>query len=306
MKVAVTGGTGYVGPAVVKEMLAEGHEVVVVEHSRPAPVPDHPRLARAKGDVRDRASLVKAFAGCDAVAHLVAILRENPKRGVTFQSVHVEGTRNVVEAAKAVGARRILQMSANDADLRSTPYFETKWQLEELVKASGLQWTIFRPSFVSGTREPGGDGKATSRGTDESFDETFARVVDKSPVLPSFSGGKFEIQPVSRRNVAQAFARALTRPQAIGKTYVLVGPERMTWNEYLRRLARLRGKRRPIVWAPTPVVRFLADVAPGFPATGDQLKMLVGGSVGDPAPAVRDLDLKLDSWEEAVAGLRRG
>lgn len=306
MRVAVTGGTGYVGPAVVKEMLAEGHEVVVVEHSRPAPVPDHPRLTRVKGDVRDRASLEKAFAGCDAVAHLVAILREDPKRGVTFQSVHVEGTRNVVEAAKAVGVRRILQMSANDADLRSTPYFETKWQLEGIVKGSGLQWTIFRPSFVSGTREPGGDGKAASRGTDESFDETFARVVDKSPVLPSFGGGRFEIQPVSRRNVAQAFARALTRPESIGRTYVLVGPERMTWNAYLRRLARLRGKRRPLVWTPTPVVRFLADVAPGFPATGDQLKMLVGGSVGDPSPAVRDLGLKLDSWEEAVAGLRRG
>ena len=321
MKVAVTGGTGYVGPAVVKEMLAEGHEVVVVEHRRPVPIPDHPRLVRAKGDVRDLASLTRAFAGCDAVAHLVAILRENPRKGVTFQSVHVDGTRNVIEAAKAAGARRLLLMTANDVELRSTPYFETKWRMEEMAKASGLDWTIFRPSYVSGTGEPGADGKAASRGagrasaasaprpsrgTDESFDETFAAIVDKSPVLPAFSGGRFEIQPVSRRNVAQAFARALARPQAIGKTYVLVGPERMTWNAYLKRLARLRGRTRPVVWTPTPVVRALASVAPGFPATSDQIKMLVHGSVGDPGPAVRDLDLKLDAWEDAVAGLRRG
>ncbi|HWH08215.1 MAG TPA: NAD(P)H-binding protein [Candidatus Thermoplasmatota archaeon] len=305
MKVAVTGGTGYVGPAVVKEMLADGHEVVVLEHRRPVPIPDHPRLRRVKGDVRDRASLERAFAGCDAVAHLVAILREAPRRGVTFQSVHVEGTRNVIEAAKAAGARRLLLMTANDVERRDTPYFETKWRMEEMAKASGLDWTIFRPSFVSGTREPGGDGKAASRGTDESFDETFAGIVDKAPVLPSFGGGRFEIQPVSRRNVAQAFARALSRPQTVAKTYVLVGPERMTWNEYLRRLARLRGKRRPLVWTPTPVVRAAASAVPGFPATSDQLKMLVHGSVGDPGPAVRDLDLKLEAWEDAVAGLRR-
>lgn len=305
MKVAVTGGTGYVGPAVVKEMLADGHEVVVIEHQRPAPVPDHPRLRRVKGDVRDRASLQAAFADCDAVAHLVAILRENPRKGVTFQSVHVEGTRNVLEAAKAAGARRVLLMTANDVELRNTPYFETKWQMEEMTRASGLDWTIFRPSFVSGTHEPGADGKAASRGTDESFDETFAGIVDKAPVLPAFSGGAFEIQPVSRRNVGQAFARALTRPQTIGQTYVLVGPERMTWKAYLRRLSALRGRRKPIVWTPTAAVRALAAVAPGFPATSDQLKMLVRGSVGDPGPAVRDLDLKLDAWEDAVAGLRR-
>lgn len=306
MKVGVTGGTGYVGPAVVREMLAEGHDVVVLEHRRPAPVPDHPRLTRAQGDVRDRASLERAFAGCDAVAHLVAILRENPKKGVTFQSVHVDGTRNVVDAAKALGIRRFLLMTANDVELRSTPYFETKWRMEEMVKAAGFDWTVFRPSYVSGTSEPGADGKATSRGTDESFDEQFARIVDKAPVLPSFGGGKFEIQPVSRRNVAQAFARALARPQTIGRTYVLVGPERMTWNAYLRRLAALRGRKRPLAWTPTPVVRALASIVPGFPATSDQLKMLVHGSVGDPAPAVRDLELKLDAWEDAVAGLRRG
>lgn len=305
MKVAVTGGTGYVGPAIVKEMLAEGHEVTVLEHRRPVPVPDQAKLHRAKGDIRDRASLEKAFAGHDAVVHLVAILKEDPKRGVTFQSVHVEGARNVIEAAKAAGARRLLLMTANGVDDRDTPYFETKWRMEEMAKASGLDWTIFRPSYVSGTGEHGADAKTSSRGSDDSFDETFARIVDAFPVLPAFDGGRFEIQPISRRNVAQAFARALTRPQTVGRTYILVGPEAMTWREYLQRLARLRGKKRVLAWAPSGLVRAMAGVAPGFPATSDQIKMLVRGSVGDPGPAVRDLGLQLDTWEEAVAGLRR-
>lgn len=304
MKVLVTGGTGYVGPAVVREMLADGHDVVVLEHARPVPVPDHPRLRRVKGDVRDAESLREAARGVDAVAHLVAILKESPKRGVTFQSVHVDGTRNVLDAATRAGAKRFLLMTANDCHLRNTPYFETKWQMEQMVKASGLDWTIFQPSFVAGVSEAA-SGPAGSRGTDASFDETFADVVDKFPILPSFSGGAFELQPVSRRNVAQAFSRALSRPATVGRTYVLVGPERFSWNEYLRRLARLRARKRVLAWAPTSLVRGLARVVPGFPATSDQLKMLVLGSVGDPSPAVEDLDLELDSWEDAVAPLRR-
>lgn len=303
MKVAIVGGTGYVGPAIVKEMLAGGHEVTVLEHRRPVPVPDHPKLRRVKGDVRDRKSLDVALAGHDAVVHLVAILKEHPKRGVTFPAT-VDWARNVIEAAKAAGARRLLLMSANGAEARDTPYFEAKWAMEALAKTSGLGWTIFRPSYVSGTAEPGATGTG-SRGTDASFDETFARIVDTFPVLPSFDGGKFEIQPISRRDVAQAFTRALDRPASVGKTYVLVGPERMTWNAYLRRLAKLRGKRRALAWAPAGLVQALAKVAPGFPATSDQIKMLVRGSVGDPAPAVKDLGLTLETWDEAVAPLRR-
>lgn len=305
MKVAITGGTGYVGPAIVKAMLARGHDLVVIEHKRPVPVPDHPRLRRVKGDIRDRASLEAAFAGADAVAHLVAILRESPRKGVTFQAVHVEGTRNVVEAAKAAGVRRFLQMTANGCEARDTPYFETKWQMEQMVKAAGFEWTIFRPSYVSGTGEPGVDGKTATRGTDDSFDEQFARIVDVNPILPSFSGGRFEIQPIARNDVAEAFARALDAPASIGKTYILVGPERMTWNEYLRRLARLRGKRRALVYAPTRLVQGVLRLAPFLPATSDQLKMLVRGSVGDPGPVVRDLGLTLTPWEDAVAALRK-
>lgn len=305
MKVFVTGGTGYVGPAVVREMLAEGHDVVVLEHNRPVPVDDTPRLHRRKGDVRDRKSLQAAMEGCDAVCHLVAVLKEDAKRGVTFQRVHVDGARNVVEAAKARGIKRFLLMTANGTDDRDTPYFATKWEMERMVKEAAFDWTIFRPSYVSGTGEHSRDAKEGSRGTDASFDEMFAGIVDKSPVLPAFSGGHFEIQPVSRRNVAQAFARALARPRTVGQTYVLVGPERFTWREYLRRLSAVRGKRRLIAWAPTPVIMGVASVAPGFPATADQIRMLVRGSVGDPGPAVRDLDLTLDTWEEAVASLRR-
>ena len=294
MRVAVTGGTGYVGPAVVEEMLRAGHDVVVLEHKQKVPLGPHARLRRVGGGVGDVASLREAFEGCDAVAHLVAIIREDRRRGVTFEKVHVRGTRNVVEAARAEGVRRFLFMSANGVDSgMDTPYFRTKLEAERVVGEGGFDHTIFRPSYIAGSEEGG-------------FDRQFADIIDKAPVLPSFAGGKFEIQPVSRRNVAQAFARALTTPAAVGKTYVLVGPQRMTWNEYLRKLARIRGRKRVLAYAPGALMVALARVAgPLFPADADALRMLMLGNVGDGSEAVKDLGLELESWEDAVAGLRR-
>lgn len=292
MRVAITGGTGYLGPIVIEELLREGHEVTALEHRQRAPDASNARLRRVKGDVRDVASLREAFRGCDAVVHLVAILRENKKRGVTFERMHVEATRNVLQAAREEGVRRYLHMSANGVESGlDTPYFRTKKAAEELVRASGLDWTIFRASYIAG---PGG------------FDAQFADIVDKAPVLPSFAGGKFEIQPIARRNVAQAFARALTTPEAMGKTYVLAGPERMTWNSYLRRLSRVRRRKRPLVYAPGPLMIGLARVAgPLFPADADALRMLMLGNVGDNSESVKDLRLELEPWEDAVAELRR-
>lgn len=294
MRVAVTGGTGYVGPALVEEMLRAGHDVVVVEHVQPVPLGPHSRLHRARGGVGDVRALREAFEGCDAVAHLVAILREDKRRGVTFEKVMVRGTRNVVEAARDAGVRRFLFMSANGVGSgMDTPYFRSKLAAERIVEEAGFDHTIFRPSYIAGAQEGG-------------FDRQFADIIDKAPALPSFAGGRFEIQPVSRRNVAQAFARALTRPAAIGKTYALVGPERMTWNEYLRRLARLRGRKRPLVYAPGKLMIAAATVAgPLFPANADALRMLMLGNVGDGSEAVKDLGLELETWDDAVAGLRR-
>lgn len=294
MKVAVTGGTGFVGPALVQALLDAGHEVVVLEHRRPVEVADSPRLLRVKGDVTDRESLKRAFEGCDAVAHLVAIIRQDRSKGITFERVHVEGTRNVVEAAKAAGVRRFLLMSANGVESSmDTGYFRTKREMERLVKEAGFEWTIFRPSYIAGSREGG-------------FDHLFAGVVDKAPVLPLFAGGRFEMMPVARKDVAEAFARALDRPVSIGKTYVLVGPERFTWKEYLQRLSRVRRRRRALVPVPGWAVLGMAGaLGPLFPADKDQLRMLMLGNVGDGSEAVRDLGLRLEPWESAVAGLRR-
>lgn len=302
MRVAVTGGTGFVGPAIIEELLEAGHDVVALEHHHPAPVASHERLTRVRGDVTDRGSIEKAFAGCDAVIHLVAIINEDPEKGLTFEKMHSEATRNVAEAAMGVGVQRFILMSANGVDdptMPDTGYLRTKGEMEHIIMSRAFDWTIFRPSFIAGT-----SGRDEAQG----FDDQFAGIVDKFPVLPSFGGGRFLIQPVALKNVAQAFVRALDRPRTHGRTYTLVGPERFSWNEYLRRLARLRGRRRMIATVPRGALLFAADKTPFlFPVevSGDQLRMLMAGNVGDAADAMKDLDLELIRWERAVEGLRR-
>jgi NADH dehydrogenase len=276
MRVVVIGGTGFVGSAIVDEMRKRGHDVVALSR-------------RAGVDVNDPATLRGKLDRAGAVAHLVAIRRGS---AADFDRT-VAGARNVVAESKRAGVRRFLLMSANGADAASTPYFRAKLAMERAVKDAGFDWTIFRPSYVAAADEGG-------------FDHEFARIVDRAPILPSFAGGKFEIQPIARSDVADAFANALDRPAAIGKTYVLVGRERFTWNEYLRKLARLRGRKRPIVHAPRFAVILLATVLGRlFPASADELRMLMEGSVGDPEPAARDLGLRLATWDEATKGLER-
>ncbi|MFA5862911.1 MAG: NAD(P)H-binding protein [Candidatus Thermoplasmatota archaeon] len=289
MRVFVTGGTGYVGPAVLQALLGAGHDVTVLEHAHPCLI-QHPHLSRVKADLADAAALREAMGVTEAVIHLVAIRRGSR---TDFERT-AQGCRNVVAAAREAGARRFLLMSANGVDEGTTPYFGAKREMERAVKDSGLEWTILRPSYVAGDA-PG------------SFDDEFSRVVDKAPVLPSFMGGKFEIQPISRHDVALAFANALDDPRTHGKTYVLVGPERFTWNEYLRKLARLRGKKRLLAYVPRWFILLVSSVlGRAFPASPDELRMLMQGSVGEVEPARSDLKLPLMKWDDAVAGLRRG
>lgn len=294
MNVFVTGGTGFVGPAVVRALLGEGHEVTALVHKRRGTLPEATRLRTVEGDVGDANTYAKFLGGHEAVVHLVAIRRGS---AAEFERLHVEATRQLLHAARRTGATRVLYMSAHGVERRGTPYQRTKHQAEELVKGSGMDWTIFRPTFITGPKE----------GDAEGFDHEFAAIAKSSPVLPSFAGGKFLLQPVAKRDVAVAFARALTRPVAHGRTYVLAGPEALTWDGYLRRLCKVLGVKRPLAPVPGWLVLPAAGVLGGLsPASPDELRMLFEGHAGDASEAARDLDVAFQDHpsmlREALAG----
>jgi len=199
----------------------------------------------------------------------------------------------VVDATRQAGIERYLHMSALGTRPRAASrYHQTKWAAEEIVRQSGLAWTIFRPSLIYG---PG----------DQSL-RVLAGLVRRLPVVPVLGAGTGKIQPVALPVVAAAFARAARNDASIGQTYDLCGPAALTWNELYDELQTALGVRKPKLHLPLAVARWQAVVFEKLlahpPFTRDQLAMTAEDNIGDPGPAARDLLLEQESL---AAGLRR-
>jgi len=274
-RVFITGGTGFVGRAVIQALRAEGYAVrCLVRRGSEPDLRGFGAIERVEGDVMARQTLDDGLAGCDAVVHLVGIIRERPAIGSTFERVHVQGTQNVLGAAAAAGVRRYLHMSAlgTRAGARSR-YHRTKWAAEEAVRSSPLPWTIFRPSIIYG---PGDEFVTMLRG-----------MIEGLPVVPVIGSGRQRLQPVPIAQVAQGFARALTLEATVKHTYDVGGPDAVSMVELLDMIAAALGRRRRLkVHVPIGLVRPVTQLLhrlPGYPLTPDQLLMLEEDNTCDPS-----------------------
>lgn len=269
MKVLVTGATGFVGPAVANAIVEAGHEVRVLERKpgswREAAI----RCQEAvQGDMTDADSLRRAADGREVVVHLVAIRQGRPER---FRRVMVEGTQSLLAAARDTGAKRFVLMSAlgtSEETKDLVPYYGAKWQQELDVKASGLEHVIFRPSFVFG-----GDGGILP---------TFVKLAKLAPVTGIVGSGKQRIQPIWVGDVGAHFAAAVDKPEAVGQTFELGGPDVVDWDELWQRIRGALGiRRRPTMHLPTRLMKIpatLTERLPGnIPLTRDLLTMLEAG-----------------------------
>lgn len=284
MKIFITGGTGFVGNEVVRQLVAQRHEVVALVRSGSEGKLDMNGSDRVKihpGDVTEPDSLPEAMQGCDAVIHLVGIIREFPEKGVTFERLHVEGSRHVIRAATAQGIKRFLHMSANGTRLEAnTAYHQTKWQAEQFLRDAALDWTIFRPSLIFGR---GGE-----------FVDMLAGLIRKLPVVPVIGDGQYRIQPVSVHQVAETYVKALTLPKTTGQIYYLGGGKSYTYDEILDLTGKALGKdnvhkmHQPVFMV-KPFIKLLEGFEK-FPLTQDQLTMLLEGNECD-----------IQSWSETFS-----
>jgi NADH dehydrogenase len=290
VKILVTGGTGFVGRRIVHALRAEDREVraLVRRADRGGPLAGL-GVELATGDVTHPASLRAAAEGCTHVIHLVAILKGRPQ---DFERVMTQGTRNVVAAAKGAGVERFVLMSAlgTTAETKDlVPYFHAKWAMEQEVAGSGLEHTIFRPSFVFGK------GGALP---------TFVKQVRYAPVVTVIGSGQQRIQPIWVDDVAAHFARALDTPAAANKTFEIGGPDVVTWDELYRTIARVLGKRRALIHVPGGAARTgarLTQWAPGAPLTVDQIAMIeAGDNVVSNTDAVHTFQLPLVPLEDQI------
>lgn len=274
MKVFVTGGTGFVGNYIIRELKAANHSIrALVRKGSEKKLPFTDDIEIVHGDVTAPFTLSDHMPGCDAVIHLVGIIREFPGKDITYEKMHFDATNNMVDAAVKAGVKRFVHMSANGASEKGVSgYQTTKWRAEQLVINSGLKWTIFRPSVVFG--DSGGRME---------FTRELANAMRQSPVMPMFGGGTYMLEPVAVTDVAACFVKSLSEPLAERRIFHLGGGHPMEFKEIAHIIAEEVGRHHmatPSV--PMPMIKSAARLLGGFsffPVTVDQLDMLEAGNV---------------------------
>jgi NADH dehydrogenase len=235
----------------------------------------------------DPDSLRRAADGCESVVHLVAILLGSRD---AFERIMVQGTRDLVEAAKEAGVKRIALMSAlgTEEGRELAPYYHAKWEEEQAVKYSGLEHVIFRPSFVFA-----GDGGLLAQQI---------RIVRYSPVTPIL--GRHELQPVWADDMAAFFTRALTAGEAPNRTFDVGGADRLSWAELHALIRKTLGKRRLAFTMPPALLKVGASVGQVLPPLNgarSAVEMLdFGDNVCDPRPAAEAFGIQPLGVEEQV------
>lgn len=292
MHVLVTGGTGFVGRHVIHQLKLCGHTVRVLVRPQQASTGSlPPEVETVSGDITQPATLEPAVAGCQGVIHLVGIIREFPSRGITFNRLHTQATQNIIQAMHNQGVPRLLHMSANGArENATTAYHQTKWQAEQAVRQSSLNWTIFRPSLIYGAGSP--------------FLDMLLKQVRLLPIVPVIGDGSYRMSPVYVEDVARGFAKALDRSQTIEGTYHCCGPQELTYLDILEAIGKALGKKRVrTLKQPLPLMRPLTAILepiPWFPLTSCQLQMLVEGNCCDPHPWSQACDVQPQSFAQGL------
>ena len=294
--ILVTGGTGLVGAAVVRELARRGKPVTALSRDPAKAVQRFSGLAidARQGDVRDPTSLRAAFEGVEAVVNCVQFPNspiENKRKGWTFEEIDFRGTVAQVNAAHAAGVRRFVYVSgagaAVDADKH---WFVFKWRAEEALRASGIPHVILRPTWIYGPEDV-----ALNR---------FVAFARRLRFVPSFGSGRQLMQPLFVDDLARLLADAVARSEADNQTFEAGGPERMSMDEVIRTALDVAGMRRPILHQPVALGKLLAtflQLLPGPPLTPDAIDFITHEAVADNAALERVFSPNLTRLRDGLA-----
>lgn len=298
MRVFVTGGTGFVGNHLVNALLDDGYQVrCLVRPGSEKKLIGGEAVEFWPGGIFDGEDrLADGLEDCQAVMHLIGIIREFPRKGITFERLHYQATVQVVNAAQAAGIRRYIHMSSlgTRPNARSR-YHQTKYKAEEYVRQSRLGFTIFQPSVIFGPRD--------------NFVNLFREMILKSPFIPVVGDGSYALQPVDVYTVTRAFALSLREEKTVGRTFQLPGHNILKFNDILDIMARALGKKIIKVHIPLGLIKIMAyflEGLPGFPLTRDQMVMLLEGNIGNETSFYEESGIAPTPFEAGIKEYIRG
>ena len=289
--ILVTGGTGFVGGHLVDRLLQEkiqsrclvrkGSNIEKLKKEKPI-------IDLAFGDLTDEESLKNALEGGETVIHLIGIIVE--KKGATFEIIHTQGTRNLVKACKMAGVRRFIYISALGAREKArSRYHITKWEAEQAVIKSGMEYVIFRPSIMIGK---GGE-----------FITMLSKIVQEAPVVPIIDG-KSKVQPIYVENTIDCIIKSLKEPRIRNRIFEIAGPDQITYKELFLTLMDVLEIKKPTlempIWLMYPAAYIIERLIEKPPITTQQLIMLQEDNICDIKEIQKVFDLHLISLKEAL------
>jgi NADH dehydrogenase len=251
MTIAVLGATGFIGRNIIEQLSQQDEPVRALYRKSSKNIEtlkSYKNVELVEGDILDLASLKRLLEGADKLIHAAAVTANIKNTNNIYERVHVQGTQNVVRAAKEAGVKRIVLVSGLGTQPdKPGSYMQTRWEMEEAIRNSGIDWTIIQPSILFG------------KGSE--FFEAQAKIIKMALVVaPVIGNGKTRFQPIYVRDVARAVIEALNSPDKIKRTVAIGGPEYFSYKELTNLMVRTLGLKRVKVYLPLPIARVQAQV----------------------------------------------
>lgn len=294
MKIAITGGTGFIGRHLAKDLITRGHEVVVVSRGKytrnTQPIEG---ATFVSADVNDTAKLTEVFRGCDAVAHCAGTSTETAEQ--TYQSLHVDGARSAVTAAENAGVKKFVLLSYLSVRPNvKSDYHTTKWQGEEIVRASKLNYTILKAGLVYGQ----GDHLLNN----------LSNLFKRMPIFATVGMKEKNVRLLAVEDLVDVIRVCLLdEKRFIRQTVAVMRPEEFPFSHAARRIAKAMGKSIMVLPFPVLFQRILAWFSEGFMpkplVTKSQVQMLADGiskPTPESIPLPEDMQPKIRFTEEQI------
>jgi uncharacterized protein YbjT (DUF2867 family) len=243
--ILITGATGYIGRHLVVRLVAQGERprCLVRDINRAASILPAGKVELVQGDTTSPASLDAAVQGVDTIVHTAFLTADRKQSaGNEYEKTNVQGTANLIKAAKKAGVKRIIEMSGlGTKPDKPGSYMQGRYLAEKMLKESGLDWTIIQPSVLFGKNAP--------------FIKGLADLIRTSPVLPLIGGGKVMFQPIHVEDVVTVIVKVLEDPaRTTNKTYTIGGPAYYSFTQLIDALLQAMRKQRIKAPVPTPLV----------------------------------------------------
>lgn len=293
MKIAIFGGTGFIGSYICDALIESGRTPrLLVRSGSERKVEQPEKCEQVTGEIKDEDAVAEMISGCDAVVYSIGLIRECSNKGITFEAAHFHGVRSCVEEAERQNVKRFVLISALGVKSSGTAYQTTKHLGEQVLKNSGLEWIILRPSTVFG--DPRGRIEFCSQLKKEMLNLPIPAPMFFNGFIPR-NAGAFGFSPIHVKDVAGITVKMLAEKEGWEKTVELGGPGQFTWKEMIKMIAKSYGKNKWTMPVPAWGIKSAAAVLDRFawfPITCGQVTMLMESSICDSSEIFDRFEMK--------------